>query len=360
MKNSLLTFLFLLGVTAVFTQSTELVNEEDRLSEIVNSGTIGIAAGYSIDGETLWKGSKGFRDLDNQIPFDENTVTRLASIAKPMTALAIMQLVEQGKIDLDKPIQTYIPDYPQLSKTAITTRMLLAHASGIGGYKSAKEAQSHKSYPNLESAMKVFHERDLEFEPGTAVGYASYEYVVLGVIIEKVSGESFEDYMTNHIWKPAGMVNTGIEHHTHPSIYKNKTHLFHAKRGKSKRAQVNDLSNRTPGGGFHSTLSDMLLFGDAIITNKLVSQTTLDEMTKVYYGKAEGNPFGLGWKIYVPTNPSEVIGHGGAQTGANTHLFIKPKDKIVVVVLSNTSGTGNESILFAVDLLKKCNALIEQ
>lgn len=115
---------------------------------------------------------------------------RIASITKPMTAIAIMQRYERGMIDLDKPIQTYIKEFPRKVKGDITIRLLLKHTSGIAHYSSKWDALSFTHYPTLANALDAFKDRELDFEPGTQYRYSSYGYTVLGAIIEEVSPKS--------------------------------------------------------------------------------------------------------------------------------------------------------------------------
>jgi len=300
------------------------VNAQDSKTSSVNTQTYnlllnktvtekkftGVIAGISRDGNIKWSNASGFSDAKNKVAIDTSTLTRPASIAKPMTAIAVMQLVEKGAIDLDVPIQTYIPDFPVKKEGVITTRQLLLHTSGIPAYKSFKETQNKTNFVTLSDALGVFKDRDLLATPGKAHNYTTYGYVVLGVIIEKVSGLSFEDYMIKHIWQPAGMTHTGIEYQH--KTYSNKTLLYHRKKnGKIKHVEeANNLSNRTPGGGFHTTVADLLKFGNAVINNTLIKEDTLKMMLQNDGLKTEGNPYGYGWFLYGgKENPSQVFGH---------------------------------------------------
>lgn len=346
------TLVALLLPLLVVSQTTEAEQLLEKMHTQKN--IVGIAAGYSVDGNVEWKNAFGYSNLEEQIPFTEVTLTRTASIAKSMTAIAIMQLVEQGLIDLDKPIQNYIPDFPQKAQGVITVRHLLSHTSGLDGYKSSKETENQKEYPNLQEAMRVFENRDLKFEPGTSFFYTTYGYVVLGVMIENISGLTFEAYMQQNIWDKAGMTNTGVEHFN--ANYQNKSELYHSKKGKTKAAKKNNLSNRTPGGGFYTTLNDMIKFGNAVLDESLLKATTFQLMTENQFPEKEGNPYALGWFLYAPSpNENVVIGHSGEQTGAATQLFINRQNKTVVVVLANTSGTWKEVVMLASEVMNKVN-----
>lgn len=313
---------------------------------------VGLSAGYAIGDEVVWQSAKGYANKENRIPFRTNTKVRMASIAKPMTALAVMQLVEQGKLDLDAPIQTYIPDYPPQSKTQITTRHLLSHTSGISGYKNVKEQNNTKEYKSLTDALGIFKNRELIFEPGTQYGYTTYGYTVLGVIVERVSGMTFEDYMQQYIWDKSDMTDTGVV--KYGAVLENASEIYRRKGGKgmAKDGMETNLSDRIPGGGFYTTVEDMLKFGNAVINHTFVKKETLDLMRQHHSLEKENNAYGFGWFLYNPKpNEGAIIGHSGAQMGSSSQLLIIPEKEIVVIVLANTSRVQVGGL--ASELLKK-------
>lgn len=331
-------------ISLVFAFDCKAQDSKAEASELIQQlvteyNVVGTAAGYSIDGETTWQAAAGYADKETRQKFEVGTLTRLASIAKPMTAIAVMQLVEQGLIELDVPIQTYIPDYPKQEKTQITPRHLLSHTSGIGGYKNGKETETTIEYAQLSDALVIFKDRDLLFEPGTRYNYTTYGYTVLGVIVERASDLSFEEYLQKNIWDKAGMTNTGVVKYGQKKPNQSSLYQQNSK-GKVREGKENNLSNRTPGGGVYSNVEDMLKFGNAVINNTFVKESTMDLMRQHHSLEKERNGYGFGWYLYNP-KPDEgaIIGHSGEQTGSATQLLIVPSLKKVVVVLSNTSGT---------------------
>lgn len=319
--------------------TTYTENDLDALFKqmVLDENAIGASAGYSLNGEMVWIAAQGLSDKNNNKPFTKETKVRMASIAKPMTAIAVMQLVEQSLIDIDKPIQTYIPDFPKQPKTQITTRHLLSHTSGLAGYKNSKEAETKITYPRLSDAVDFFKNRPLLFEPGTKYSYTSYGYTVLGLIIEKVTGVSYESYMQKNIWDVANMTNTGID--VYGVQEENASKLYRKTRqGKLKEGKENNLSNRVPGGGFYTTVEDLLKFGNAVIDNRFIKNETLSVMRKHHSLEKDRNSYGFGWFLYaVKPNVGDVIGHSGGQTGCSSQLLIVPEQGIVTVVLANTS-----------------------
>lgn len=309
---------------------------------------IGIAAAYSINGKIEWNGSEGYSCADSETPFKKGTLSRIASIAKNFTAVAIMQLIEKDQLGLNDPISKYLNDLPD-DKKQITIKQLLGHTSGIPQYQNEKEIENTVHFEKLETSMQVFINRPLMFEPGTQYFYTTYGYVILGRVIEAVSGMTYADYMKKHIFDPAGMNNTAVEEIDRH--YANKSCLYHHNGRKAKVAKQNDLSNRIPGGGFYSTLEDVMKFGNALLEGKYIKPETLEMMLQTDSLDYNGNKYGLGWFLYGPA-PHEglVIGHSGGQSGCTSQLMIIPKSKTVIVVLSNTSGNYPDIANFAVNL----------
>lgn len=295
----------------------------------------GAAAGFAIDGELVWQYAVGHSDASSNEAFLPSTRTRIASIAKPMTAIAIMQLMERGVLDLDVPIQIYLPEFPVKKEGVITTRQLLQHTAGIGEYASAKERENQVHYPTLLDAIDIFKDRDLISVPGAAFHYSTYGYVVLGAIVEKVSGQTFNAYMQSRIWDVAEMLDTGVEtdREGHAALFNSYG------KGNISEAQITDLSDRIPGGGFYSTSTDLLKFGNAVLDGSLISSESLAVMLKDPGVKTDGNGYGLGWYLFGE-NPKygNVFGHNGSQTGASTFLMLLPEQHTVIAVVSNTSN----------------------
>ena len=347
-------FFFLIGILYGISQKPL---DPDKVLEqlVIEKGNVGITAGYSVEGELQWVGAEGYACQESEVPFTKETRTRIASISKSMTAVAVMQLVEKELIDLDAPIQDYLPGFPRKEKGLITTRHLLAHTSGISQYQGEKEVENRIYYPSLKDAIKVFEERPLLFESGSAYFYTTYGYVVLGRIIEEVSGQDFEEYLRANIWDLAGMEDTGVE--SSRQAIEDQSCLYHKSRRKTRPGERNDLSNRIPGGGFYSTVGDVLKFGEALLNGTLLNKESVEQMLHAQDVAYDGNKYGLGWYFYGPA-PYEnlVIGHSGGQTGCTSQLMIVPGSGTVVVVLSNTSGTYPDIATFASELISLSEA----
>ena len=353
MQKQIILLITLLLSLISFSQN-ERTEVKSLLENLISKGNVmGVAAGYSVNGKIVDQGAAGYAIKKENKPFNVETKVRMGSIAKPMTALAVMQLVEQGLLNLDAPIQTYISDYPKHKKTQITTRHLLSHTSGIPGYKNGRESNTTQEYSSLYDALNLFKSRDLLFEPGTRYSYTTYGYTVLGVIIERVSGKTFEHYMQENIWNRAKMTHTGVEKFNIKIDAKSELYSRNNGKGKAKLAKENNLSNRIPAGGFYTTLEDMLKFGNAVLDNTFVKESTLNLMREHHSLEKENNAYGFGWFLYNPKpNEGAIIGHPGAQTGCTSFLFLVPEKKTVSVILANTSRAQSDIDPMANTLLK--------
>ncbi len=351
MNHYFMLWIALMGLSvSAFAQKK--INADQELQALIGKkANIGVGAAYAVNGEIKWANSAGHACQESEMPFTTTTLTRIASITKSMTAVAIMQLVEKELIELDVPLQTYLSNFPKKEKGDITIRQLLSHTSGVSQYHNDKEVENTKYFESLEAAMKVFEDRPLLFKPGSKYFYTTYGYVILGRVIEVVTNSNYADYMQKNIFDVAKMNNTGVEDAN--KSYENKSCLYHKRKRRAKKGKQNDLSNRIPGGGFYSTVEDVLKFGNALLEGKFIKDSTLQIMCQQQDVVYDGNEYGLGWFFYgTPPHQNVVIGHGGGQTGCTSQLMIIPKSKTVVVVLSNTSRTYPAIATFASKLIQ--------
>lgn len=343
MKKTFFIVIILILHTFYISAQERLEASNALLESLIKDGSVvGASGSYSVNGEVTWEATTGYSDKDKKQDFTLDTEVRIASIAKSMTAIAVMQLVEEDLLDINLPIDTYIPEFIQNGKTKITTKHILSHTSGISAYKNKKEGENKIIYTSLLDVYDVFKDRKLRFEPGTEFYYTSYGYVVLGILIEKISGLSYEAYMQKHIWDKAEMSHTGIEK---PDVKReNATTLYQRDRkGNIKKAKTNNLTNRVPAGGFYSTVNDIIKFGNAIINHTLINEETYKLMVQHHSLEKVNNGYGFGFFLYGgKENESNIIGHSGSQSGSSTQFFVIPSLKTVIIVMANTSGASRE------------------
>lgn len=323
----LIPFLTICQTTSLIkAKADSIINQFVELQELV-----GVSAGIYTDNKIFWRGGAGYRNVEQEKKADCNMLHRIASIAKPMTATAVLQLVEKGLVDLEAPIQKYLPDFPAKKEGVITVRNLLNHTSGLGHFSSIS---STEHYASIKDVVDAFKHKKLENPPNRQFRYSTYAYNILGAIIEKVAGVSYQTYMKEHIWEPIGMMQTGIEEFG--KSYTNKANLYKRnKKGELIPDKITDLSAKYPGGGIQSTVHDLLKFGKAILNMDLIKRSTLETMIAPQKVKKQGTPYALGWFVYNHPKYGKVIRHGGKQSGTNTFLSIFLDQKVVIVVLAN-------------------------
>ncbi len=299
----------------------------------------GLSAAVSVDNEIVWAGGAGFADLENQVPARANMVHRIASISKPQTAIAVMQLVEQGKVDLSDPLQKHIPEWPENEKGwTLRVENVLSHTSGIRHYKP-NESGTMKHYPTLLSILDEFKDNRPAFEPGTEFKYTTYGYATLGVIIENVSGQSFEAYLREHVWEPANMMQTRLE--WPGDIVPHRARGYSRdENGAIRNARYTDLSVKFPGGGILSTVEDLLRFVNAFDAGKLVKPETREKMLTPYtLADGKQTNYGFGWGLGTDPTLGRFYTHSGGQVGTSTFLIVFPDKRIAAAVFSNLDNT---------------------
>jgi CubicO group peptidase (beta-lactamase class C family) len=295
----------------------------------------------------------GLADIENSVAATADTVYRIASLSKSITATAAMKLVEAGKLDLDAPIQAYCPDFPR-KPWPITTRELLSHQSGIRDYRNEEDTVNTKHYSSIKEALTQFATDPLGFEPGTKMQYTSYGYIVLGCVIEGASGTSYDRYMHEAIFDSAQMPATRLD-----DVFAIIPHRARGYRvtasGELQNSLFVDVSNKPPGSGINSSARDMGNFVAALYSASLVPNAVLDRMlTPATTRDKKPTIYGLGLFVGGPIGRYRGLqeaGHGGDQQGVSSVLYLLPERQFGVVILSNLEG--QQSSLDFIELSRK-------
>jgi serine beta-lactamase-like protein LACTB, mitochondrial len=304
-------------------------------------------------GEFVWSEGFGMADLENSVAATPKTLYRLASVSKPVTAAAAMELWEQGKLDLDAPIQKYCPAFPQ-KEQPITTRELLGHLGGIRHYRSNSqddpETGNTKHFDDpIAAGINFFANDPLVAPPGTHFHYSTQGYTLVGCAIEGASGDKYTALVHDLIFVPAGMMHTQADDQY--AVIPNRTRFYSKdKSGAVVNADFLDSSYKIPGGGWISSVDDMAFFEIAMLNDHLVHRATRDLMwTPLKPTDGSADTYGLGWGVSKPDGVFEV-GHGGSQQGTSTYILIAPSEGDGVVVLINMDGV--DAAALAHELMK--------
>lgn len=298
--------------------------------------TVGVTIGFMKD-DFVWVKGYGYADLENKSPAKAESAYRLASVTKPMTALAILQLVEKGKINLDAEVQTYVPYFPK-KPWPVTVRQVLGHLGGISHYKNPTHELHIKEHRSTREAIAIFENFDLVAEPGTRYSYSSYGYNLLGAIIEAASGMSYGDYMKQNIWQPLGMTNTRMDDPL--DVIPNRVRGYQLVNGQVKNSEFIDISSRFAAGGTRSTVPDLLKFAKGIIDGRVLKSDTMEMMaTSMSTRAGRLTNYSMGWET-TPYNGRYIIVHSGGQQETRTLLYILPTRKLALAVGVNYEGSN--------------------
>lgn len=287
------------------------------------NGTILIAKGKDV----IFNQSYGFSDIENEVEFNNQTKFRIASVTKFITSIAIMQLIEDGKLGLEDTISEYIPDFNRGKEIKI--HHLLTHTSGI----IRDPVVTNTQYVSKEKLINSFKNRDLEYPPGTQWRYSNCNYQILAYIIEKVSKQSYEDYVEQNIFKPAEMQDTGCD--IGKDEIENIAVGYYSLDGELKKASPVNMSVTFGSGNIYSTAQDMYKLYNALISEKLINKNSFKAMSKnntkldmeFGYGMFMGNTAGHRW-----------IGHSGnLSNGYSSSFVIFPDEDIAIILLTNIS-----------------------
>jgi CubicO group peptidase (beta-lactamase class C family) len=315
---------------------------EQLLSKYNEYGQFNGSALVAENGKIIFKKGFGSANFEWNIPNQPDTKFRLGSISKQFTAFLIVKLAEEGKLKLDVPITTYLPDYPKETGDKITIHNLLTHTSGIPNYTSVPNFMREKARNPYSPAdfIKTFNTLPLEFTPGSKFNYSNSGYFLLGYIIEKISGKTYEQYLQETILTPLKMANTGYDHSN--IILKNRAAGYEKEGKKLSNAAYLDMSIPYAAGSLYSTVEDLYLWDQSLYTNQLLSEKSIESLFKPYIASG-GAFYGYGWFVEETDNGAKgklkTVGHGGGINGFNTIISRDLTDKNLIVLLNNTGGT---------------------
>jgi CubicO group peptidase (beta-lactamase class C family) len=306
-------------------------------AEMSRLGIPGVSAAVVLDHELRWSGAYGRTDVENNVPTTTSTVFRLGSIAKTITATAVLQLAESGRLDLDAPVQRYVPSFPG-KPWPITCRQLLAHVAGIRWYAEG-EMESTRHYDTVADGLAMFKDDPLEFEPGTAFLYSSYGYNLLGAAVEGASGTSYLEYVRQNVFEPAGMERAQADD-VFALIPTRARGYQKSRTGELRNSALADTSNKIPGGGLVATAQDVARFAMALQGGALLRKESLARMMTrqaTRDGKATGTGLGL---FLAERGGVREAWHTGGQPQVSTVLYMQPERRVAVVLLTNLEGIG--------------------
>jgi len=330
-------FIFFVITPILFAQSkSEKI--DDLLSRYNEYGLLNGSVLVAEKGEVILKKGYGLANMEFDIPNSEKTVHRIGSITKQFVSTMIMQLVEEGKIKVDEKMTTYLKDYRKETGDRVTIFHLLTHTSGIPSYTGSPGfwSDSSRNPYTTEELIEKFCMGDLEFEPGSKFAYNNSGYVLLGKIVEEVTGITYEENIQKRIFDKIGMNNSYLDRPA--KIIKNRASGYDSRGLGYVNTRYMDVINAFGAGDIATTVEDLYLWDQALYTEKIISEESKNKMFTPYLSN-----YGFGWGIDKIEHPADgdsltMYSHGGGINGFNTHISRTINDKILIVGLNNTGG----------------------
>lgn len=286
----------------------------------------------------LWAHGFGFADLENKVKVTTASRFRVGSVSKMLTVLAVGWLYQQGKLDLDAPVQKYVPAFPEKTYP-ITTRQLAGHIAGVRHYRKTDPVFTPKRYTSIAEGLSIFKTDTLLFKPGTGYAYSSYGYNLISAVIEGVSSIDFLTYMKDSIFLPAGLTNTAPDYSD--SIVPARVRFYEHSKGKLVNADLVDNSYKWAGGGFVSTPTDLVNMGRLLLNHTMLNEKTVDEMfASQHLENGKATNVGIGWRSGTDSKGRKIIHHGGLIEGGRTFVLIYPNDNLIFAITANMSGVN--------------------
>lgn len=316
-----------------------------------DSGSPGVSAAVMLDGACVFAGGVGLGDLEHDIPLGATSVHNIGSLSKIHALIAVLQLWEQGKLDLDEEIQAHVPWFPKKA-WPVTVRQILTHTSGIRHYKNGEfgpdEVMAFRHYKIFEESTRFWRDDPLLFQPGTQWYYSSYACNLLQAVVESASGQSFENYLKKNVWEPAGMLATQFD--VPSRIVPGRSYGYGRSRtsGQLEKAPDENVSYKYAGGGILSTDEDMCRFVRALQEGRLLSPKTMAEMYRLQLAadvvsfekpKPGGNPVfspgteqALIWRKGKDVAGRTYYWHTGSVKGTRSVLLNFPEERLAISI----------------------------
>jgi CubicO group peptidase (beta-lactamase class C family) len=291
-------------------------------------------------GKILIQEQTGFADMAFGIPVSEHTKFEIASITKPFTALLVLRLAQEGKIQLDEKLTKYLPEVTRPEAQAITVHHMLSHTSGIQDYVGiSPEFASWTDQKILEELGKT----PISFAPGTQFQYSSSTYILLRMVIERATGKTYEENLTQYILGPAGMTETGVTHNQQVVAEKAPGYV-RSTNGFKQAFPVLNTDLFLGAASLYTTANDLLKWDQALYSGKLLNDKYQQLMYTIVLG-----PYGYGWFI-EQTQGGKIVSHGGDTFGYTSLILRELETQTVFIILSNVQSMDRAAIL---DILKK-------
>jgi CubicO group peptidase (beta-lactamase class C family) len=317
-------------------------------SEMTEQELVGAAVGIVVDGEVAYLHGFGYENLKEKIPVTRDTMFRWASISKPVTAITAMRLWEQGKLDLDADVRTYVPEFPDKG-AVVTARELLCHQGGIVHYTNGKVIRSDRNFrdprpfESVIASLDYFKDSALIAVPGTTFSYSTHGYILLSAVAERAGGAPYIDLVRQTILSPADMTTMQPDY---PWIdIPHRTLGYEKARGRIRKVGHQNVHWKLGGGGYISTIDDLTKFARGVLTQQFLKPETW-ELMWTNQKDANGNvtEMGLGFVVQGEGIHRAVL-HSGSQNETRTLMVIYPHENMAITFMTNSQHAKQGAIV---------------
>ena len=321
--------------------------------ELMASGAPGVSIAVGVDGRIVWAEGFGYANVEHRVAVTPATKFRIGSVSKAMTTIAMGVLLEEDRIDLDVPIQDYLPGFPASPAGVVTARHLASHRGGVRHYLTdGSDYLVRDHYDDVVEALAVFEENPFAAPPGAQFLYSSHGFNLLSAVMQRAADRPFLELMRDRIFSPMGLIET-VADHADAIVMDRAAPYERNSDGALQNAYYVDNSYKWAGGGFLSTPSDLVRFGFAAVDGTVISTDTMDLLAAPPAfddGAPVDQNYGLGWQDYG----DGWIGHGGGSVGGNTAFYVHREDAVVVAIVCNLSAclNGNSDLVEVRDLFR--------
>jgi serine beta-lactamase-like protein LACTB len=312
-------------------ESRSTVREMMRKDSVPGVGIAVIA-----DGQTVWAEGFGFADLEQQVPVTRETKFGIGSITKAMTMALYGRLVEEGVVDFDAPVESYLAEFPH-KNMKISVRLIAGHLSGLDDSVNTAHGLTSTSYETTAQALRLFVNEPLKYRPRERHFYTTGPYTFIAGVVERAARNDFPSLMSQYVLGPLGLKNTLPN--DRKAIIPHRTAFYVSEGGKTVNAPYADPSFKLAGAGYLSTAEDVARFGAAFLKPGFLKEATVDELFRPLRTSAgEDTGFALGWRAGKDRGNRRIVHQPGGGPGISCWLALYPEEKIVIAILSNQTG----------------------
>lgn len=299
-------------------------------------GVPGVGVAVAVGGEVVWAEGFGLSDLERRVPVTRETKFGIGSVTKSLTTALLGRLAEEGRVDLDAPVETYLPEFPH-KNLKISARLIAGHLSGLDDTFGTSQMYTTTHYASTDAALREILKEPLRHWPRERHFYTTGPYTILAGVAERAAGRDFHSLLRHYVLDPLGLRD--IVPNDRRAVIAHRTSFYVREGGRTLNAPYFDPSYKWAGAGYLSTAEDVARFGAALLRPGFLKQSTLDELFRPLKTSAgEDTGFGLGWRVGTDKRGRRIVHQPGGGPGISCWLVLYPDEELAVAILSNQTG----------------------